>query len=114
MHRHFTPVADGLLSGLLAAVAVDAGCLLLGGSGRECGGWLFMGGGVLASLSALWTLAGLGDPPGVLAFLAGRVMLPPMARREGLWMDRFITLRNAWLVGGLTMVALSFMPPFLH
>ena len=50
---------------------------------------------------------------GLIGLWTGNVEVYPSAEPDSLWLDRFINARNVWLVAGLTMIAISFLPPFL-
>jgi hypothetical protein len=113
--RHRVPsVVDGIATGLVLSGAVLAGCRAVGGESAGCGGWLLAAGAVVALGSAPWALSDRPVPPG----LFGRLGEPPSADstkpEHAIWLDRFVSVGNAWLVAGLTMVAASFLPPLLR
>lgn len=108
-----SPVLDGVVTGLVIAGLLVAVALLTGRGAGAAGSWLFVGGALFAASSAVWTIAGYGSPPGVVGLLRDDVEVYPSAAKDCLWIDRFISARNIWLIAGLAMIVLSFLPPFL-
>ena len=97
-------------TGLVLALVIALPCTLLLGAPGSCGSWLFLAGLGLAGLSV--PLARGEQPPtGLLAYLQKRQVPTPATTPT--WWDRIISPRNVWLVAALTMIALSFLPPFL-
>jgi len=104
--------ADGLLTGLAIAGILVLPCLA-GGAPGDCGARIFLVGVGLAFASALWTLA-FDAPPGIVALATGKARPQrPAPERGPIWLDRFVSPRNTWLVAGSTMVLVSFLPPLL-
>ena len=113
MRTAWQSVKDGLVTGVVLAVVMTLPCPVLGRAVPACGAWIFPSGAVIASASALWAVAGYRSPPGLLGLLLGNVEIYPSAGKDSLWIDRFISPRNVWLVAGLTMIAITFLPPYL-
>ncbi len=106
-------VKDGLVTGAVLAGLLTLPCPLLGRPLGECGGWIFQIGALLALLSAVWTIIGYDSPPGLVGLWSGKVEVYPTANEDSLWLDRFICPRNVWLVAGMLMTLIAFLPPFL-
>ena len=108
-----TAVLDGIVTGLVAAGVLVVVGILTGQGAAAAGSWVFIGGALFGASSAIWTIAGYRSPPGLVGLLRDDVEVYPSATKDSLWLDRFISARNVWLVAGLVMIALSFLPPFL-
>jgi hypothetical protein len=105
-------VQDGIATGIVLAILLSLPCLLAGRALGGCGGNLFLGGIGLAIVSGVVTIAGRPSPPGVIG-LFRPLPSPTDDEPARLWLDRFVTPRNVWLLAGLTLVAVSFLPPYL-
>jgi hypothetical protein len=108
-----TTLLDGIVTGLAAAGFLVVASFLTGRGVAAAGSWLFIGGALFGASSAIWTIAGYRSPPGLVGLLRDDVEVYPSATKDSLWLDRFISARNVWLVAGIVMIAASYLPPFL-
>ncbi len=113
MRAQLVPVKDGIVTGAAIALLLSLPCRVLGTELPKCGEWVFLVGVAMVFLSGLWTVVGYYSPPGILGLLSGDVEIYPSANEDSLWIDRFISPRNVWLLAGLTMILVAFLPPFL-
>lgn len=107
---------DGLVTGLVLAIGVVALCLAAKQPLGACGAALFLVGSAVACGSVPLALGTRPPPGGVLTRLRRVRHSPPLERpaeRPPGWWDRALTPDNVWLLAGLGLIALSFMPPFL-
>lgn len=106
-------VRDGLFTG--AAIAM--GLTILGQTRGEelqtIGGWLFLLGATVIVASFGFTIAGRRSPPGLLGLLRDMRPEPEPGEGRSFWMDRVLSTDNTWLIIGLTITAIAFLPPFL-
>jgi hypothetical protein len=106
-------LADGVFTGLVLTALLALPCLVGGRPIADCGGWVFIAGAGLAVISAPMAIQQGRSPSGLLSVFRPRAP-EPAPERARLWLDRLLSPRNVWLIAGLTMIAVSFLPPFLR
>lgn len=113
---------DGIVTGLIVAIIVVALCRAAAQVGAAYGAALFMAGAALAFLSLPLAL-GTSQPPGGALALYRRLRhrSPPQPSAETTaaperprsWWDRALSPDNVWLIAGVELIGISFLPPFL-
>jgi hypothetical protein len=113
MRLSWLSVLDGVITGIVLAVLLTLPSFIRSQPVSSSGGWIFLGGLALAIISLPVTVRTGNSPPGVLGLaLRHRPAVVPDDRPRW-WVDRFVSPRNVWLISGLTLLAISFLPPFL-